>query len=221
MSACPLPAFPMGEAQLLPQGVWLWVEWAEWLAKEGEAPAEPPLSPREEAYWQKLSHPRRRQEWKHGRLLAKRLLAKALGGAAESFEVLPQEAGPPGVLCEGKPLQGGWLSISHSVSCVGVAFAPFAVGLDICDKADAERIERLAHRFLFWHEVTICPDPTYLSAMWALKEAALKMQGGGIFRPGLRSIRVHSLVPPVLASPRAEAVLYRLPLAYACLVFCT
>ena len=207
--------FPVGEARLLPRGIWLWVQNAGDEAEEEAAPLA--LSPREEAHWQTLKHPRRRLEWRQGRLMAKRLLARALGGAPASFELLAQEVGPPLLLREGRPLEGGRLSVSHTAAYVGVAFAPFAVGLDICDVADAARIARIAHRAFFEEEVALCPTPQHLTALWALKEAALKMQGGGIFRPGLLCVRVGGLFPPALASPLAGVCLYALPQAYVAL----
>ncbi|MCL2013031.1 MAG: 4'-phosphopantetheinyl transferase superfamily protein [Cystobacterineae bacterium] len=218
------PPFCGKEACLLPQGIWLWVE--PTLADPPQGPAWPmasmpaSLSPREEAHWQTLSHPRRRLEWKQGRLMAKQLLAKALSTRPEAFELLPREEGPPLVLQEGKALQGGRLSISHTAAYVGVAFAPFAVGLDICDEADAGRLARIAYRVFSAGEAALCQRcPQGLVAMWALKEAALKMQGGGIFQPGLSSIQVQALFPPALASPVAQASLYALPKALAALVF--
>jgi phosphopantetheinyl transferase len=150
--------------------------------------------------------------------MAKGLLANALGGAPESFEFLSSEAGPPFVLRGGKPLGGGGVSISHTASYVGVAFAPFAVGLDICDKADAARIARIAQRAFSEDEVALCrKTPEHFAALWALKEATLKMQGGGVFRPGLSSVRVQYLFPPALAFPGADVSLYALPLAYVCI----
>jgi len=152
--------------------------------------------------------------------MAKGLLSKTLGGPAESFELLSQEEGPPLVLRGGEVWAEGQLSISHTPCYVGVAFAPFPVGLDICDKADEARIGRIAHRAFSEAERALCGAcPQGPAALWALKEAALKMQGGGVFRPGLASISVHQLCPPLLNSPRAKAQLYALPLAYVALVF--
>jgi phosphopantetheinyl transferase len=137
----------------------------------------------------------------------------------EAFELLPQEEGPPLLLYEGKPLQGGRLSVSHTASYVGVAFAPFAVGLDICDEADAPRIARIAHRAFLDDEAALCESPQHFAALWALKEAALKMQGGGVFRPGLSSVRVARLFPPTLAFPRVELRLHVLEEAFVALAF--
>ena len=47
--------------------------------------------------------------------------------------------------------------------------------------------------------------------MWALKEAGLKLHGGGIFMPGLRSVRVESLEPARVADPSMQVALFRLP----------
>ena len=214
------PPFPVGKACLLPRGVWLWAQSAGEAPPPTEEGAPPALSPREEAFWQSLGHPRRRLEWKQGRLMAKRLLAKALGLPPASFELLPQPEGPPLVLCQEKPLKEGCLSVSHTASYVGVAFAPFAVGLDICDMADAARISRIAHRAFSLQEAALCPEPSFLCALWALKEAALKMQGGGLFRPGLLSVQVECLFPPAFASPQAKASLHALPKAYVALAVC-
>jgi phosphopantetheinyl transferase len=47
--------------------------------------------------------------------------------------------------------------------------------------------------------------------VWALKEAGLKLHGGGILMPGLRSVRVESLEPARVANPSTHVALYRLP----------
>jgi len=220
------PSFPLGKICPLPQGLKLWVEKAK---GEGEVetfsaltpPPAPSLSPREEAFWKTLIHPRRRREWKQGRLMAKLLLAETLGALPNAFELLQQEEGPPLVFFHGHPLQSGRLSISHTSAYVGVAFAPFAVGLDICDRADITRIQRIAHRAFSADEAALCQNPQHLTALWALKEAALKMQSGGIFNPGLSAVRLSSLCPPALSSPQAEACLYALPLAHVALAWQT
>ena len=49
------------------------------------------------------------------------------------------------------------------------------------------------------------------AAVWALKEAGLKLHGGGIFMPGLRSVRVESLEPARVADPSMQVALFRLP----------
>jgi phosphopantetheinyl transferase len=151
--------------------------------------------------------------------MAKLLLSQTLKKPPEAFEFLPQKAGPPRVQCYATPLEG-WLSISHTEAYVGVAYAPFAMGLDICGEAEAARLQRIAHRAFSAEEVALCWDfPEYLPALWALKEAALKMQGGGIFSPGLSSICIKGLFPPLFASPRAEARLYAYGEAFVALAF--
>jgi len=49
------------------------------------------------------------------------------------------------------------------------------------------------------------------AAVWALKEAGLKLRGGGVLMPGLRSVRVESLEPPRVADPSTHVALFRLP----------
>ncbi|MCL2313822.1 MAG: 4'-phosphopantetheinyl transferase superfamily protein [Proteobacteria bacterium] len=232
--AIPFPPLALGEICRLPQAIWLWVEplgageghtKTEGHTKaEGGAKAEGPspvaLSPQEAAQLEGLSHPRRRLEWKQSRLMAKQLLSKAVGGAPESFQLLSREEGPPLLLRGGQPVEGVGVSVSHTACYVGVACAPFAVGLDICNWGDEARIVGIGGR-IFGEEERALGEacPRGFVALWALKEAALKLHGGGIFQPGLSSVHVSALWPPALSSPRAKAHLYALPEACVALVF--
>ena len=49
------------------------------------------------------------------------------------------------------------------------------------------------------------------AAVWALKEAVLKLRIGGVFSPGARSVRVESLTPARVANPDTRVELFRLP----------
>ena len=50
------------------------------------------------------------------------------------------------------------------------------------------------------------------AAVWALKEAVLKLRIGGVFSPGARSVRVMCLEPDArVANEGVRVQLYRLP----------
>jgi len=86
--------------------------------------------------------------------------------------------------------------------------------VDACDDDDGPRLPRIARRVFDDGEAEAChahASPATQAAVWALKEAGLKLHGGGILTPGLRSVRVESLEPARVADPAMQVALYRLP----------
>lgn len=173
------------------------------------------LGERERALLGEMPWPQRRAEWLAGRRAAKRLLAQAFSLAPTRVEVLPLESGAPRVHVDGVPRPELVLNLSHTKGWAVAAAASDRVGVDVCDDVDGLRIARIARRVFSEGEAEACG--AFLSretqaAVWALKEAGLKLFIGGIFDPGARAIRVESLEPPrVTATPPMRVVLLRLP----------
>ena len=98
--------------------------------------------------------------------------------------------------------------------CAVAAVSLAPVGVDACDDEDGPRLPRMARRVFDEGEAEAChahASPETQAAVWALKEAGLKLHGGGILMPGLRTVRVESLEPPRVADPSMRVALYRLP----------
>jgi phosphopantetheinyl transferase len=173
------------------------------------------LGPGETKLLSEMPWPHRRSEWLAGRRAAKRLLEQTFGFAPERTEVLPLESGAPRVWVDGEPRTDLVLNLSHTRGWAVAAVAKDRVGIDVCDDADGLRIARIARRVFSEGEAEQCgafQSAETQAAVWALKEAGLKLFIGGIFDPGARAIRVESLEPPrVTAKPPMRVVLLRLP----------
>jgi len=176
---------------------------------------EVPLGPGERALLAQMPWPQRRAEWLAGRRAAKRLLARAFGFEPQRTEVLPLESGAPCVHVDGVPRTDLVLNLSHTKGWAVAAAAQDRVGVDVCDDVDGVRIARIARRVFSPGEAETCgafQSRETQAAVWALKEAGLKLFIGGIFDPGARAIRVEALEPPrVTATPPMRVVLLRLP----------
>lgn len=152
--------------------------------------------------------PLRDAEWRAGRQVAKRVLHDAFGLEGE---ILPAESGAPELFVHGErsPLT---VSISHTDAWAVAAVSPVKVGVDVADDEDGARLPNIARRVFSEGEAEACGAFTsvaHQTAVWAMKEAGLKLHIGGVFSPGARSIRVTSIDPP-----RADGVqlaLFRLP----------
>lgn len=175
------------------------------------------LGPRETQLLAEMPWPLRRSEWLAGRRVAKRLLLEAFSLGPERTEVVPLESGAPQVLVDGSPRAGLVLNISHTKGWAVAAAAVDRVGVDVCDDVDGVRIARIARRVFSEGEADACgafASVQSQAAVWALKEAGLKLFIGGVFDPGARAIRVESLEPPVVtAKPAMRVALLRLPSA--------
>jgi phosphopantetheinyl transferase len=176
-----------------------------------------PLGPRELELLADMPWPARRAEWLAGRHVAKTLLAQAFALPFETTEILPLPSGAPQVYCDGVPRTDLVLNLSHTKSWAVAAAAPSRVGVDVCDDVDGARIDRIARRVFGDGEAEASgalESQQSRAAIWALKEAGLKLFIGGVFDPGARAIRVESLDPPrVTATPPMQVALLRLPTA--------
>lgn len=179
------------------------------------APPRPALWGRELPVFQDLEqYPLRASEWLAGRAAAKGVLQGAFGFAPEEVEVLPLESGAPEVHLRGQRAQGVFLNLTHTRRYAVAAAARFAVGVDACDDADGHRLERIGRRVFSEGEAEGCgahQSPQAQAAVWALKEAVLKLRIGGVFDPGAKSVRVLALDPPRVANEGVEVQLFRLP----------
>ncbi len=157
--------------------------------------------------------PLRAEEWRAGRQVAKEVLAQGFGIAPTRVEILPAESGAPVLYVDGAFEPALFLSLSHTTHWAVAAVAPFAVGIDVADDEDGQRLLRIARRVFCDGEAEQCgayDSVANQAAVWALKEAGLKLHLGGIFSPGARSIRVVSLAPAQLENPMLDCALFRL-----------
>lgn len=181
--------------------------------EEGEV--EVTLGARERAVLAQMPWPNRRAEWLAGRRVAKRLLAEALQLSADQTEIVPLESGAPRVYVNGVAREDVIINLSHTRSWAVAAFSPGRVGIDVCDDVDGERIHRIRSRVFNEGEAEACgafASRETQAAVWALKEAGLKLFIGGVFDPGARAITVLTLDPPVVQAPVAmHMTLFRLP----------
>jgi phosphopantetheinyl transferase len=160
--------------------------------------------------------PLRRAEWLAGRRVAKRLLFAAFGWDEARVEVLPLDSGAPRVWVDGGPRVDVVLNLSHTRGWAVAAVADAPVGVDVCDDADGPRLERIGRRVFSDGEAEGCGahhSAGRQAAVWALKEAGLKLRIGGIFDPGAKSVRVVCLDPARVADPTMRVALLRLPSA--------
>lgn len=190
-------------------GAWVLAEPRE----PGEVPV--PLGEAERALLAEMPWPLRRAEWLAGRRVAKRLLERALGLDPLRTQVLPLDSGAPRISFDGAPRLELVLNLSHTKGWAVAAVATSRVGVDVCDDVDGERIARIARRVFSEGEAEACgafQSRETQAAVWAMKEAGLKLFIGGVFDPGARAIRVESLAPPrVTANPMMQVALLRLP----------
>jgi phosphopantetheinyl transferase (holo-ACP synthase) len=188
-----------------------------WVLAERREPGEVEvvLGAAERALLADMPWPLRRSEWLAGRRVAKRLLHEALQLEPSRTEVLPLESGAPRISVDGAPLTELVINLSHTKGWAVAAVAKGRVGVDVCDDVDGERIARIARRVFSEGEAEQCgafQSRETQAAVWALKEAGLKLFIGGVFDPGARAIRVESLEPPrVTANPPMQIALLRLP----------
>lgn len=188
---------------------------AKLLAFERE-PGEPAvvLGPREQAMLAEMPWPHRRSEWLNGRRAAKELLLRGFGLDPARTEVLPAPSEAPEVWFDGARKTDLVINISHTKRYAVAAASAFPVGVDVCDDEDGRRLPRIARRVLSEGEAEGCGaftnDGTQ-AAVWALKEAVLKLRIGGVFSPGARSVRIESLQPARVGNDGTRVELFRLP----------
>src|SRR4051812_36550380 len=115
------------------------------------------LGPREQALFAEMSAwPLRRNEWLHGRRVAKELLERAFGLDPKRTEVLPAPSEAPEVWFDGARRTDLVINISHTKRYAVAAASPFAVGVDVCDDEDGERLPRIARRVMSDGEAEAC-----------------------------------------------------------------
>lgn len=113
-----------------------------------------------------------------------------------------------------RPIANGVaISITHGrTRAFAIAARVSRLGIDLVDDADAERLARLASRFLA-PERDIATTPEARAACFAAKEAGLKALGLGLYDGGMFddcAVTVISLDPPRLA-PDLALVIGRIP----------
>src|SRR5215471_1028772 len=103
------------------------------------------LGEREEALWADIGSDARRHEWMAGRSVGKELLKSRYGLDPVTTEILPDAEGAPRVVADVR-VPGLRLSLSHSRRYAAAACGEIPVGIDLCDLADASRIEHVRAR---------------------------------------------------------------------------
>ncbi|MBL8957721.1 MAG: 4'-phosphopantetheinyl transferase superfamily protein [Myxococcaceae bacterium] len=171
------------------------------------------LGPREQALLATMPWPHRRSEWLHGRRVAKEVLERGFGLDPARTEVLPAPTEAPEVWFDGARREDLVINISHTKRYAVAAASAFGVGVDVCDDEDGRRLPRIARRVMGDGEAEACgafTDDGTQAAVWALKEAVLKLRIGGVFSPGARSVRVESLSPARVGNADTRVELFRL-----------
>ena len=182
--------------------------------RTAEAPALA-LGPRERALLDTLAEfPLRQAEWRAGRQVAKQALQQRYGLEPSRVEILPAPSGAPLLYYDGALHPELELNLSHTRSWAVAAVAAFSVGVDVADDEDGARLPRISRRVFSAGEAEECgahESIEHLAAVWAMKEASLKLRIGGVFSPGAQSVRVRSISPPRVADEALELALFRLP----------
>ena len=160
------------------------------------------LGPRERAFFQTLTLPKRKMEWLGGRLALKKLVSAQSGVTVKEIEILPQtQSGKPSLQVGGKPYEIPF-SITHSHGYAVAAVAPAAryIGIDL---------EKIVHRMEAWKKDFFHPDEltgegdAFLTALWTQKEAAVKLLGTGLT---VNSFDVRCVQGKIQFFGRAQAV---------------
>ena len=142
------------------------------------------------------------------------MLRQAFGLESARVEILAAESGAPVLYYNGAVHPEIRINLSHTRKWVVAAAARFAVGVDVADDEDGERLPRIALRVFSEGEAEECGahrSPARQAAVWAIKEAGLKLRIGGVFSPGAKSVRVRCLAPVRVEDPGLQVELFRLP----------
>lgn len=139
------------------------------------------LSDEERHYLRSVVSHKRSTQFLAGRLLARRMLCKALGGELADWKLTAQ----PGV----KPVVMAWpdvhLSISHSANRVVCALSDQVVGADVETIKPGRDVRALAQLTCHPKELARMDGlaaaelDRYFAQMWTIKEAWVKRAGGG------------------------------------------
>jgi 4'-phosphopantetheinyl transferase EntD len=152
-----------------------------------EAPELERLTEEERKFFGTLTTDRRRAEWWAGRVTAHAAL-EALG--APPVSILADKRGVPRLLGEGNAPY--FISISHGRRVAAAAAtrenAAFpCIGIDVVDPEDAERIDKIAKRFLTETERALLQtDPRAAMLAWGAREAIAKATSTGMFAFALK-----------------------------------
>jgi 4'-phosphopantetheinyl transferase len=160
------------------------------------------LTPAERAALRRPMVPKRRQDWRLGRWVAKQAVAGALkqigAGFDRTLSVLAAEDGAPELRLPGGERFPMSISISH---CAGLGFAAVAAGAAL--GCDVERVEHRSDRFVA--DYLTARERAFVAAVgrgpytrawattlvWSAKESALKALRQGL-RADTRSVEVHA-----------------------------
>lgn len=115
----------------------------------------------EKNQFEKLTIEKRKQEFLQVRVIRDQI--------ADGCEIIYNEDGKPYLKDNSQ-----FISISHSENFIGLACAPFNIGLDI--EEISERVHKIKNRFLNENEIKIFGEDTIsLTELWTIKEALFKM----------------------------------------------
>lgn len=145
------------------------------------------LGPDERGVQAAFRFPKRRSEWRLGRLSAKRLLSELVGvKPIERIEIIAAQDGAPEAIIDGRRLDLS-LSISHRSGMAVCAVSPHArIGCDL--EAIETRTQRFVDDFFTESErsaLDAAPLPSrsrHVALIWSAKESALKALRVGLRR---------------------------------------
>lgn len=154
-----------------------WDETEAWLYENFEL-----LSAAEKARFAQYADRCSRMQYLGGRVLAKRLAARYLGGEEEPVAICTEKWGKPYFSVQGRKasLEFG---LSHSGSCIALAFSRTRVGVDIEQVKYFEGYEALARNFFTeeeWKRIASAGDIRSFYYYWTRKEAYVKALGTGL-----------------------------------------
>ena len=141
-------------------------------------PSHTVLTVREQAFFETLKLPKRRNEWLGGRLALKILVSARTGADLTEVEILSPRSGKPVLVVHGENSSLPF-SITHSNGYAVAAITTDArhIGIDL---------EKIAHRIDAWkrdffHPSELIGDSdAFLTALWTKKEAVVKLLGTGL-----------------------------------------
>lgn len=147
------------------------------------------LHPREAAILSPRAVPKRQDDFRRGRWVARNLISRALALESDLLCILPDGDGVPWAEHDGHGRLPYSLSISHTVGVAAAAIVdlPFRVGIDV--ERPLESPASVMGDYFEAGEVRLCEAGEEedlgwrASEIWALKEAGLKALGTGLTIP--------------------------------------
>lgn len=169
------------------------------------------LNPEELAVLKSKRFAKRRIDWLHGRLVAKKLINRchpqAINRALNEIIIASEPGGAPFSALPGGARLPGWLSISHSASLAAAALSTDSqvqVGIDL--EEIAARSPGFFENFFTPREIAYVQAggtsqlPARLTLIWSAKESVLKAMRTGLARD-TRSIEVIPSDVEVIETP--------------------